>query len=89
MPEKLPPESIVLSLQSLNGNSGWKAYCDRVQEVLEKEIDAKIFDPATPDDECRVLRRARKLLVDSYAPEKMRQGMVTVLETQIRQKRPS
>lgn len=87
MAERPPPELLALALNSLPGNSGWQVYCERFNEIVAHEIDKKIFDPETPDEECRVLRRARKLLVDNYAPEKVRTAMVAVMEQLIRNQR--
>lgn len=75
-----------MSLNSLGGHPGWAAFCERMQRLVEQEIDAKIFDPSTPDEACRDLRRARKLLVGAFSPESVRRSMVSTLETQLRQR---
>ena len=77
------PRSDKLALDSLGGHPGWPLYCDRFNLILQKDIEARIFDPKTSDEECRTLRAARKMLVDSYSPDKMRESMLTALRTEI------
>jgi hypothetical protein len=70
------PQSSKNALESLAGQPGWQLYCERVSDIVAREIDAKIFDRKTSDQERRDLVNARALLVESYSPEKIRQGMV-------------
>lgn len=70
------PEVAALVLRSLGGNSGWEVYCKRFDDIVKNEIEAKIFDPKTPEGERLALIHARRLLVDSYAPEKIRASLL-------------
>lgn len=83
MDQPLQARSAKLALDSLGGHPGWPLYCARFEEIRAKEIDAKIFDLATSDEDRRTLVSARKLLSESYAPEKMRTYMLTALKTEI------
>jgi hypothetical protein len=77
------PNSRALALNALGSHPAWPLYIARFNEVVANEIDAVIFDPKTTDEIRRSLVLARKLLVTGYTPEKMRQSMLVVAETQI------
>jgi hypothetical protein len=68
------------ALHLLEGHPGWRLYCDRFDEIVRKEVDEKIFDTLTSDEDRRTLVAARKLLTESRAPEKMRKAMITATE---------
>ena len=70
------PEVVALALRSLAGNSGWEIYCARFDEIVKREIDDKVFDPKTPEADRLGLIQARRILVGSYAPEKIRSSML-------------
>ena len=76
-PNPVHPRNRELALSSLRLNPGWQVYCDRFAKVLENEIEAKVWDLKTSDEDRKTLVAARKLLVDSYAPEKMIEAMIT------------
>lgn len=71
------PRSRELALSSLRLNPGWSVYCDRFAKILETQIEAKVWDLKTSDEERRALVAARKLLTDSHAPEKLIESMIT------------
>jgi hypothetical protein len=73
-----------IALQSLVLNPGWQLFCERIAEVRAIEIDAKIFDLSTPAEERDALLRARKMFEEKFAPEKLRQAMLSVAENEIR-----
>ncbi len=77
------PKSRMLALQSLEGHPGWPVYCARVAERVKKQIDDKVFDPKTSDEDRRTLVGARKLLMDEFTPEKMRQSMIAQAKTEV------
>jgi hypothetical protein len=77
------PKSRQMSLQSLGGHPGWPVYCARFSEIIQKQIEAKIFDTKTPDDERRTLVAARKMLTEAYTPDKMRESMIAQATTEV------
>lgn len=81
--QRIDPRSAKLALDSLGGNPGWPIYCDRFEEIVRKQIEAKIFDLKTSDEERRTLVAARQLLVENYTPEKMRESMLAAARTEI------
>lgn len=84
----LTPNAQRDALHSLEGHPGWKLYLARFDEIVRKEIEEKIFSVETSEEERRIFVHARRLLVNSYAPESMRRGMITACNTQIeREKR--
>ena len=70
------PRSRELALSSLRVTPGWSVYCERFAKILETQIDEKIWDLKTSDEDCMTLRAARKLLTDAHAPEKMLESMI-------------
>jgi len=77
------PKLRALALNALGSSSGWGIFCRRFDEIVAKEFDEKIFDPAIPETERTILVRARKVVCDSYTPEKMRQTMLVVANNEI------
>lgn len=76
-PENIPhPQVAALALRGLSGSTGWAIYCARFDEIVKRELDDKIFDPKTPESERLGLIHARRLLVGSYAPEKIRSSLL-------------
>jgi hypothetical protein len=83
------PRSAKLALDSLGGHPGWPIYCERFDQIVQREIDAKIFDPKSTDEERRTLVAARILLVGTYLPSKMRESMLAALRTEIQREAES
>ena len=81
--EKADPRSTKYALEALGGHPGWQMFCARSMEMVRLQMDAKIFDPATSDEERRSLVLARRLHVDQFTPEKLRESMLTQARTEI------
>jgi hypothetical protein len=81
----ITPEARRNAFIALEEHPGWKLYCARQAEIVASQIDARIFDPKTTDEERRTLVEARPLLMGANAPEQVRKGMVTICETQMKQ----
>lgn len=80
--QPLSAQSRHIALRALEHNDAFAIYCERHADIVSKQIEAKIFDLATTDEECRVLRQARKLLAENYAPGKMLQSMLVQAKTE-------
>ncbi len=83
MSEPIHPTSAKNALDSLAAHPGWELYKARVDELVRNDIEAKIFDPKTPDQERRDLVNARLLLVNAYAPERIRQALYAKFNTEV------
>lgn len=81
-PKELSPNLRLAALHSLTSHPGWQLYCERAQDLLEKEVDKKIFDSATPPAEREILVRAREFLVEHCIPEKVRASMIGVADSE-------
>lgn len=79
------PKQRALALQSLTLNPGWQFYVARHEAIVKQQLEAKVWDMATTDEERRVLVAARKLLVESYAPGKLVEAALTQALTEARQ----
>lgn len=77
------PKSRELALLALGSTPGWPIYCARFGEIIAKEIDAKIFDLKTTDEDRRTLVAARELLTTRYTPEKIRETMLSVARNEV------
>ena len=77
------PHSRRLALNGLGSHPAWQVYCERFDEIVRKEIEANIFDLATSCEDRRTFVAARKLLVDGFAPERMRVSMLSAAENEI------
>lgn len=66
------------ALENLAGQPGWQLYCQRVQQIVAMEIDAKVFDESTTDEERRALVKARNLFIKQYSPERIRESLVAL-----------
>jgi len=83
MANPVHPVTAKNALESLAGQTGWDMYCARVDELVEIEINAKIFDSRTSDQERRDLVNARLLLVRHYSPERIRQSLMAKFNSEI------
>lgn len=83
MSDPIHPTAAKNALDSLAAHPGWELYKARVDELVKLEIEAKIFDPKTSDQERRDLVNARLLLVNGYAPEKIRQSLYAKFKTEV------
>lgn len=79
----LTPQAQNEALHLLENHPGWRLYCARFDELVRKEVDEKIFDTKTSDEDRRTLVAARQLLVNSRAPEQQRKAMITATESAI------
>lgn len=79
------PQQRALALQSLTLNPGWQFYVARHEAIVKQQLEAKVWDTATTDEERRVLVAARKLLVDSFSPGKLVEAALTQALTEARQ----
>lgn len=70
-------------IRSLQSSQAFALYCERFSEIVAREIDAKIFETETTDEQCRILREARKLLSGAYTPEKQLGSMAAALESEV------
>lgn len=80
--DRLTPGERVRLLVALETHPGFHLYCARHAEMLTQEIEARIFDPATTDGECRILRETRKRLVEQYTPSKIIEKLVAATENE-------
>lgn len=78
------PKSRQMALNAIGSHPGWPIYCDRFEQLIKANIDAKIFDLKTSDEDRRTLVAARELLATNYTPEKIRQSLLVVAESDVR-----
>lgn len=77
------PKLRALALNGLASSLGWGIYCERFQEIIRMEIEAEVWKPETTDERRRTLVAARKVLCDTYLPEKIRKTLLVSAETEI------
>ncbi len=74
-------------LRNLEVHPGFCLLCKRLCERRERDIDAKVWDVATPDAEVRILRETRRRLSDEYDLGKMLSGMIATAESEAKKER--
>lgn len=67
-------------LRSLEANAGFIFYCEQLAEKMTREIDAKVWDTKTTDEEARILRETRKRLTGGFSPEKIVKSLIAAAE---------
>ena len=82
--DEIGPRDRLQLLAALEAHPGFHLFCERQATMIEQDIEAKIFDPATPDDECRVLRQTRRRLVESFTPEKILRNLYVATESEVK-----
>lgn len=60
----------LFALHTLRASPGWALYCAQQAKALE-DLDKKLRDVDTSDDETRHLKHARVYLIEQYAPAKI------------------
>lgn len=80
----ITPEARLSALLGLESHPGWPLFCERMKDIVANQIDAKIFDVNTSDEERRTLVAARPLLIGPNAPEQVRKALAAVCESEIR-----
>jgi hypothetical protein len=77
------PKSRLMALNALESSPGWPVFCERVSQIVAVEIDVKVWDIKTTDEERRNLVNARKLLTESFSPQKMLGSMQAAARTEV------
>lgn len=77
---RYPAADRVRLLRSLEIHPAFVFYCEQLAEKTRKEIEAKVWDTKTPDEEARILRETRKRLTEGFSPEKIVKSLLAAAE---------
>lgn len=72
----------LMMLQGLANSTGFAILCEKWQDKVARDLDAKIFNVETTDTEARILRETRARLMDSYKPEKLIDSLIAQAKTE-------
>lgn len=70
-------------LKGMALHPGFIFFCQRWDEKISKEIDARVWDTETSNEEARVLRETRKRLRDGFSPDKILMTLISSCETEV------
>jgi hypothetical protein len=72
----IPAAQRKMLLEAMLNGPAFALFCDRIDTIREKELDAKIFAVGTTDEDTRVLKKARELVTGTKHPRKIVEAMI-------------